>query len=74
MTVTEVHAPLHPNTDAVCRILASDADWTAAVDLHAVEHDEFDPAEYRDFEQRRIYRSLGFAGSEIQIQLSRPNV
>ena len=54
MTATEVHAPMHRNTDAVCRMLASDADWAAAVDLHAVEHDEFDPVEFRDFVQRRM--------------------
>ena len=103
MTATEVREPLHPNTDAVCRMLSSDADWAAAVDLHAVEHHEFEPAEYRDglastlvhhasmvgqrdFATRdlvmvadpdhgaiRIYRSLGFADSEIQIGLDRPS-
>jgi hypothetical protein len=41
MTATAVRAPLHPNTDAVCRVLASNADWAAAVDLHAAEHEEF---------------------------------
>ena len=54
MTATEVREPLHPNTDAVCRMLSSDADWAAAVDLHAVEHHEFEPAEYRDFVRRRM--------------------
>jgi GNAT superfamily N-acetyltransferase len=53
MTATQVLAPLHPNTDAICRMLASDADWAAAVDLHAGEDDTF-PAELRDFEQRRM--------------------
>lgn len=67
MTATEVQAPLHPNTDAVCRMLASDADWAAAVDLHAVQHDEFDPAEFRDFVQRRMtarreQQEAGFGG------------
>ncbi len=51
MTATEVHAPLHPNTEAECRMLASDADWAAAVDI---EHGDADPAEYRDFGQRRM--------------------
>jgi len=54
MTATAVHAPLHPNTDAVCRMLASEADWAAAVDLHAVEHHSFDPTEFRDHVQRRM--------------------
>ena len=51
MTATEVHAPLHPNTEAECRMLASDTDWAAAVDI---EHGDADPAEYRDFGQRRM--------------------
>lgn len=54
MTATEVQALLHPNSDAVCRMLASEADWAAAVDLHAVEHHTFDPSEFRDHVQRRM--------------------
>ena len=54
MTATEVHEPLHPNTEAVCRMLASNADWAAAVDLHAAEPGMFDPAENRDFTERRM--------------------
>ena len=54
MTASEVQRPVHPNTNAVCRMLASDADWAAAVDLHAAEHDSIDPGEYRDFEHRRM--------------------
>jgi len=54
MTATKVREPLHPNTDAVFRMLTSDADWAAAVDLHSGEPGRFDPAEYREFEQRRM--------------------
>ncbi len=54
MTATEVGEPLYPNTEAVCRLLDSDADWAAAVDLHATEHGMFDPAENRDFTERRM--------------------
>lgn len=54
MTASQVEAPLRPNTDAVCRMLASDADWAAALDLHSVEHDDFEPAEHRDFVRRRM--------------------
>lgn len=54
MKATEVQEPLHPNTDAVCRMLTTNADWAAAVDLHAIEHNGFDPVAYRDFEQRRM--------------------
>ena len=32
----------------------SDSDWAAAVDLHAIEHRDFDPVEFRDFVQRRM--------------------
>jgi GNAT superfamily N-acetyltransferase len=35
-------------------MLASGADWAAAVDLHAQEHQSFDPVEFRDFVQRRM--------------------
>jgi hypothetical protein len=52
MTATQVGEPARPNTEAVCRMLASDADWAAAVDLQSAEHGEFDPAEHRDFVQR----------------------
>ena len=54
MTATEVHEPLRPNTEAVCRMLASDADWAAALDLHAAVDGTFDPAENRSFTQRRM--------------------
>lgn len=54
MTATDVHEPIHPNTDAVCRMLASDADWAAAVDLSANDNETFEPIEYRDFEHRRM--------------------
>jgi GNAT superfamily N-acetyltransferase len=54
MTATEVHEPAHPNTEAVCRTLTSDADWAAAVDVHAAGHGTFDLAESRDFTQRRM--------------------
>ena len=35
-------------------MLASDADWAAAVDVEAGEPGEFDPSEHRDFVQRRM--------------------
>jgi ribosomal protein S18 acetylase RimI-like enzyme len=52
MTAIRVRGPLRPNTDAVCRMLASDADWAAAVDNQSAEHGEFDPKEHQDFTQR----------------------
>ena len=52
MTATQAQEPARPNTEAVCRMLASDDDWAAAVDLQSAEHGEFDPAEHRDFVQR----------------------
>lgn len=54
MTATQVEQPLRPNIDAVCRMLASDADWAAAVHLHTVDYATSDSAEERDFEQRRM--------------------
>jgi GNAT superfamily N-acetyltransferase len=54
MTATRVHEPLRPHAGAVCRMLASDADWAAVVDLHALEHGDFDPVEHREFVQRRM--------------------
>lgn len=54
MTATEVNEPAHPSAEAECRMLASDADWAAAVDLHAAEPGTFDPAENRDFTERRM--------------------
>jgi len=54
MTARQVHQPQHPNPDAVCRMLGSDSDWAAAVDLHALEHRDFDPVEFRDFVLRRM--------------------
>lgn len=54
MAATEVHAPAHPHAEAVCRMLDSDADWAAALDLHASEPGTFDPAENRDFTERRM--------------------
>jgi len=55
MTATEVHEPSQPNTEAVCRMLASDGDWAAAVDLLSRENDDgFDPVEHHDFEHRRM--------------------
>ncbi|MDQ1535822.1 MAG: hypothetical protein QOE58_215 [Actinomycetota bacterium] len=53
MTATEVREPLHRNPDAVCRMLSSDADWAAAVDLHS-ESEESEPAELSDFERLRM--------------------
>jgi GNAT superfamily N-acetyltransferase len=32
----------------------TDSDWAAAVDLYAIGAGDFDPAEYRDFVQRRM--------------------
>jgi len=55
MTATEVHEPSQPNTEAVCRMLASDGDWAAAVDLLSNGNDDgFDPLEHHDFERRRM--------------------
>jgi ribosomal protein S18 acetylase RimI-like enzyme len=54
MTAKRVQSPERPNTDAVCRMLVSDADWAAALDLHALDHQSFDAAEFRDFVQRRM--------------------
>lgn len=54
MSATEVSGPLHANTEAVCRMLASDADWAAAVDLHAADYGTFDPAQHREFTARRM--------------------
>jgi ribosomal protein S18 acetylase RimI-like enzyme len=54
MTASAVLAPSHPNPDAVCRMLDSDADWLAAADLHGVDHHDLDPAVYRDYLQRRM--------------------
>jgi ribosomal protein S18 acetylase RimI-like enzyme len=54
MQATRVREPIRPNTDAVCRMLASDADWAAAVDLNAAGHGDVDPAGHRDFVQRRM--------------------
>jgi ribosomal protein S18 acetylase RimI-like enzyme len=67
MTAMQVQEPLHPNTDAVCRMLASDADWATAVDLQSAESGEFDPAEHRDFVQpimaaRRRQQEAGLGG------------
>jgi len=52
MTASRVKPPLRPNTEAVCRMLASDAEWAAAVDLQSAEHGEFDPQAHRDFVRR----------------------
>jgi ribosomal protein S18 acetylase RimI-like enzyme len=38
MTATSVHAPPHPNTDAVVRTLAGDADWRQSLALAAAVH------------------------------------
>lgn len=54
MTATDVREPLHPNSEAVLRMLASEADWAAAVDLLSQDNDGFDPVEFRDFEERRM--------------------
>ena len=54
MTAAEVHTPLHPHAEAVCRMLASDPDWAAAVNLHAAEPGTSDPAENREFTERRM--------------------
>ena len=54
MTATEVRRPLHPHAEAVCRMLASDADWAAAVDLHAADYGTFDAGEHREFTERRM--------------------
>ena len=54
MTATRVQEPTRPNTHAVCRMLVSDADWAAAVDLNTAEPGDFDPAEHRDFVRRRM--------------------
>jgi ribosomal protein S18 acetylase RimI-like enzyme len=39
MTAAAVHAPPRPNTDAVIRILAGDADWQQSFELAAAVHD-----------------------------------
>jgi GNAT superfamily N-acetyltransferase len=54
MTATQVLPPSRPHPDAVCRMLASEVDWAAAVDLHAQEYQSSDPVEFRDFVQRRM--------------------
>ena len=56
MTAKRVLAPGRPNPHAVCRILDVDkaADWEAAVNLHALEHHDFDAPEFRNFVQRRM--------------------
>jgi ribosomal protein S18 acetylase RimI-like enzyme len=38
MTATSVHAPPHPNTEAVFRTLAGDADWRQSIELAAAVH------------------------------------
>ena len=38
MTATSVHAPPHPNTEAVFRTLEGDADWRQSFDLAAAVH------------------------------------
>jgi ribosomal protein S18 acetylase RimI-like enzyme len=38
MTATSVHAPPHPNTEAVFRALEGDADWQESLDLAAAVH------------------------------------
>jgi len=54
MTASQVRPPPRPNTEAVCRMLASDADWAAAVDHQCADHGDFDPAEHRHFVQRHM--------------------
>jgi GNAT superfamily N-acetyltransferase len=38
MTATSVHAPPHPNTEAVLRALEGDADWRQSLELAATVH------------------------------------
>jgi hypothetical protein len=38
MTATSVHAPPHPNNDAVVRALEGDADWRQSLELAAAVH------------------------------------
>lgn len=38
MTATSVHAPPHPNTEAVLRTLEGDADWRQSLELAAAVH------------------------------------
>ena len=54
MVATRLKEPPRPSPDAVCRMLASDADWAAAADLHSAEDDSTDPAEPGGYEQRRM--------------------
>ena len=56
MTAKLVLPPGRPNTDAECRMLTADAeaDWDGAVNLHALDHHDFDVAAFRDFVQRRM--------------------
>lgn len=57
MTATQVHEPTRPNTDAVCRMLDSDADWAAAVELHSLADslaEVDDDAQFHDYERRRM--------------------
>ena len=52
MTASDAAPPLHPNTDAVCRMLGSDADWAMAVDLYVVGQPACELGEPRRFAQR----------------------
>jgi len=62
MTATEVHAPRSRNDDAVCRALASDADWDQSVELRVRCIDEgMDPMGYREFAARKAATMRGLA-------------
>jgi len=58
MTARAVSEPHRPQTDADYRALTSDADWRQRVDP--------------TYLAIRLYRSLGFAETETQLQVERP--
>lgn len=54
MTAAEVTPPPHPNTDADFRMLDSDEDWDAAVELKAAVNTEHEPVGHRVFARRLL--------------------
>lgn len=65
MTARSVHAPPRPNTEAEYRMLESDEDWAAQVDLR-MTIDEFD--EVQDLDRHRVFVK---AKSDSSRELSR---
>ena len=59
MTAYDAGSPVQPNTDAVCRMRCSDADWAIAVDLYVGGQPACEMEEPRIFAQRRMTARRG---------------